>query len=343
VSDFALDPTTAPALVDSLRGHAVVILGDVMLDRYWWGNVSRLSPEAPVPVVEKQRSSAAPGGAANVAANVASLGGRPRLVGVVGADEAGGELSADLRRRDISDEHLVIASLRPTTVKTRIVAVSQHVVRVDEEDRSPVAQSVAARLAERTLALLAGAQALVISDYAKGTLGPELLQRVIRAARARHAQVVVDPKGHDYARYAGASLICPNRSEALAAARVSADEPDAVARAGHRLLESGIAETVLVTLGEAGMLLFERDGRPTAIAALARAVYDVTGAGDTVIAAVSLALAAGLSLEQAVRLANVAAGLAVEQVGTTAVTAAQLREALSSARALPEAPVASAG
>jgi D-beta-D-heptose 7-phosphate kinase/D-beta-D-heptose 1-phosphate adenosyltransferase len=294
-------------------------------------------------VVEKQRSSAAPGGAANVAANVASLGGRPRLVGVVGADEAGGELSADLRRRDISDEHLVIASLRPTTVKTRIVAVSQHVVRVDEEDRSPVAQSVAARLAERTLALLAGAQALVISDYAKGTLGPELLQRVIRAARARHVQVVVDPKGHDYARYAGASLICPNRSEALAAARVSADEPDAVARAGRRLLESGIAETVLVTLGEAGMLLFERDGRPTAIAALARAVYDVTGAGDTVIAAVSLAVAAGLSLEQAVRLANVAAGLAVEQVGTTAVTAAQLREALSGTRALPEAPVASAG
>jgi rfaE bifunctional protein kinase chain/domain len=343
VSDVGLDPTTAPALVDSFRGHTVVILGDVMLDRYWWGNVSRLSPEAPVPVVEKHRSSAAPGGAANVAANVASLGGRPLLVGVVGADEAGGELSADLQRRDISDEHLVIDSLRPTTVKTRIVAVSQHVVRVDEEDRSPVARSVAARLAERTLALLPGAQALVISDYAKGALSPELLQRVIRAARARHVWVVVDPKGHDYTRYAGASLICPNRGEALAAARVSADESEAVARAGRRLLESGTAESVLITLGEAGMLLFERDGRPTAISALARAVYDVTGAGDTVIAAVSLALAAGLSLEQAVRLANVAAGLAVEQVGTTAVTAAHLREALCGVRAIPEAPVAPTG
>jgi len=343
VSDITLDPTTAPVLVDALRGHTVVILGDVMLDRYWWGSVSRLSPEAPVPVVEKQRSSAAPGGAANVAANVASLGGRPLLVGVVGADEAAGELSANLRQHDISDEHLVIDSLRPTTVKTRIVAVSQHVVRVDEEDRSPLARSVAARLTERTLALLAGAQVLVISDYAKGALSPELLQRVIRAARARDIRIVVDPKGHDYSRYAGASLICPNRGEALAAARVSADEIDAVARAGRRLLEAGIAETVLITLGEAGMLLFERDGRPTAISALARAVYDVTGAGDTVIATVSLALAAGLGLERAVRLANVAAGLAVEQVGTTAVTTAQLREALSGARAVPEAPLAPTG
>jgi rfaE bifunctional protein kinase chain/domain len=330
-------------LVDAFHGHTVVILGDVMLDRYWWGNVSRLSPEAPVPVVEKQRSSAAPGGAANVAANIASLGGRPLLVGVVGVDEAGHELRADLSQRGISDEHLVIDAGRPTTVKTRIVAVSQHVVRVDEEDRRPVAESVAARLAERTLALLAGAQALVISDYAKGALSPELLQRVIRAARARNVWVVVDPKGHDYSRYAGASLICPNRGEALAAARVSPDEPEAVARAGRRLVESRTADMVLVTLGEAGMLLCERAGPPTAIPALARAVYDVTGAGDTVIATVSLALAAGLSLERAVRLANVAAGLAVEQVGTTAVTAAHLREALSGARAIPEAPVGPRG
>jgi D-beta-D-heptose 7-phosphate kinase/D-beta-D-heptose 1-phosphate adenosyltransferase len=329
--------------VDALAGHTVVILGDVMLDRYWWGNVGRLSPEAPVPVVEKQRSSAAPGGAANVAANVASLGGRPLLVGVVGADEAGRELRTDLGQRDIADEHLIVDAGRPTTVKTRIVAVSQHVVRVDEEDRRPVAPAVAARLADRTLALLAEAPTLVISDYAKGALSPELLQRVIRAARARHVRVVVDPKGHDYSRYAGATLICPNRSEALAAAHVGADEAEAVTRAGRRLLESGIAETVLVTLGEAGMLLFERDGRPTAIPALARAVYDVTGAGDTVIATVGLALAAGLALERAVRLANVAAGLAVEQVGTTAVTAAQLREASSGARATAEAPVAPAG
>lgn len=343
MSDAGLDPTAAPALVDAFRGHSVVILGDVMLDRYWWGNVSRLSPEAPVPVVEKQRSSVAPGGAANVAANVASLGGRPLLVGVIGADEAGRELSAELGRRDISAEHLVIDSRRPTTVKTRVVAVSQHVVRVDEEDRSPVAPPAAARLAERVVALLAGARALVISDYAKGVLSPELLQRVIHAARSRHVWVVVDPKGHDYSRYAGASLICPNRGEALAAARVSADEIEAMPRAGRRLLESGAADTVLVTLGEAGMLLVERDRPPTAIPALARAVYDVTGAGDTVIATLSLALAAGLSLEQAVCLANVAAGLAVEQVGTTAVTAAQLREALSGARAISEAPIAPTG
>lgn len=343
MSDSGLDPSTAPALVEAFRGHAVVIVGDVMLDRYWWGSVTRLSPEAPVPVVEKQRSSVAPGGAANVAANVASLGGLPLLVGVVGADEAGRELGAELRRRGIGAEHLVTDARRPTTVKTRIVAVSQHVVRVDEEDRSPVASALTARLAERAIALLDGARVLVVSDYAKGVLAPELLERVIRAARSRRVWVVVDPKGHDYARYAGASLICPNRGEALAAARVGADEADAVARAGRRLLESGVADAVLVTVGEAGMMLCERDRPPAAIPALARAVYDVTGAGDTVIAVVSLALAAGVALGQAVRLANVAAGLAVEQVGTTAVTAAQLREALSGARAIPEAPVAPTG
>jgi D-beta-D-heptose 7-phosphate kinase/D-beta-D-heptose 1-phosphate adenosyltransferase len=316
------------ALVDALRGHAAIIVGDIMLDRYWWGSAGRLSPEAPVPIVHKQRSSVAPGGAANVAANVASLGGTPLLMGVIGSDEAGRELRAELERRGIVHDHLLTEPRRPTTVKTRIVAVSQHVVRVDEEDRSPISAALATHLAERVTAVLPDAHVLIVSDYAKGVLGPDLLRRMIQAARARGCWVVVDPKGSDYSRYRGASLICPNRGEALIAAGFDATDTDSIACSGTRLLESGAADAVLITLGEAGMMLFERDRPPTPIPARARAVYDVTGAGDTVIATVGLGLAAGSPLDVVVGLANVAAGLAVEQVGTTAVTAAQLREAL---------------
>jgi D-beta-D-heptose 7-phosphate kinase/D-beta-D-heptose 1-phosphate adenosyltransferase len=333
--------SAAVALLDLLPGKVVLVLGDLMLDRYWWGSVSRLSPEAPVPVVHKHRATVMPGGAANVAANVASLGGRPVLVGVVGSDEAGRELRAELARRGIGDEHVLTDAGRPTTVKTRVVAHSQHVVRVDEEDRSPLPPVVSAQLADRVAGLLAGAAAVVVSDYAKGVLGSDLLRRVIRDARQRDRWVVVDPKGNDYTRYRGASLICPNRGEALAAAGLDPEAPDAVRLAGARLLDAGVADAVLVTLGEAGMMLFE-PGRPASvIPALARAVYDVTGAGDTVIAVVALALAAGAPLGTAIRLANVAAGLAVEQVGTAAVTSTQLREILL-ARRRRETPVAPA-
>lgn len=326
MADSGLDRSAA--VVARLAGHAVVIVGDVMLDRYWWGTVERLSPEAPVPVVHKRRATLAPGGAANVAANVASLGGTPLLVGVVGADDAGRELGRDLKERGISADHLVMDATRPTTVKTRVVAHSQHVVRVDEEERSPIAAPVSAQIAERVTALVGEARVLVVSDYAKGLLGAELLGRVIAAARSAGAHVVVDPKGVDCARYDGAHVICPNRGEALAAAAIPPDEPDAVRRAGARLLETVKVDAVLVTLGEAGMLLCERGRAPISIPALARAVYDVTGAGDTVIATLALALAAGADLPTGVRLANVAAGLAVEAVGTTAVTASQLRDAL---------------
>jgi D-beta-D-heptose 7-phosphate kinase/D-beta-D-heptose 1-phosphate adenosyltransferase len=306
-----------------------VVVGDLMLDRYWWGTVERLSPEAPVPVVHRRGASVAPGGAANVAVNVASLGGTPRLVGVVGGDDTGRELMAALKERGISPDGVVVDPARPTTVKTRVVAHSQHVVRIDEEDRRPIPDAVAARVVERLTALLDAAPVVAVSDYAKGLLTPGLLSRVMGGARAAGCPVLVDPKGTDYARYDGAHLLAPNRGEALVAAGLTADEPDGVERAAARLLDRVAVDAVLVTLGEAGMTLFERGKPPVRIAARARAVYDVTGAGDTVMAATALALAAGVSLETAVRLANVAAGLAVETVGTTAVTAERLRAALS--------------
>ena len=321
-------PDTVADLLERMRGLEVVIVGDVMLDRYWWGTVSRLSPEAPVPVVHRQRTTVAPGGAANVAANVHTLGGLPRLVGLVGRDAAAEELRQALAGHGIDPGGLVTDPERPTTVKTRIVAHSQHVVRVDEEDRRSISASVASALEARVVPLLRQGVTVVLSDYAKGCLGVDLLARLIAQARRQGCRIVVDPKGGDYDRYVGASVICPNRSEAFAATGLGADDADATARAGTRLLERVATDAVVITLGEAGLMLFERGRSPVSVVARARAVFDVTGAGDTVIATMALALAAGVSLESAARVANIAAGLAVERVGTTAVTADELRQAL---------------
>jgi rfaE bifunctional protein kinase chain/domain len=314
-------------LTEGFVGRRVLVLGDVMLDRYWWGVVSRISPEAPVPVVLKERESLAPGGAANVAANIASLGGVPLLVGVVGNDGAADDLRKILSERGVAVDHLVTDPRRPTTVKTRVVAHSQHVVRVDEEDPSELDQRRAGEVAALVAGQVAAVDLVLVSDYAKGLLSPSLLRPVIEGARRHGRRVVVDPKGSDYSRYDGAYLLSPNRAEALSAAAVPAGDGD-VRRAGMRLLEARAVDSVLVTQGAAGMTLFERGQEPVHVPALARSVFDVTGAGDTVAAVVALGVAAGGSLVDAVRLAAVAAGVAVEQVGTTAVTRTRLCEAL---------------
>jgi rfaE bifunctional protein kinase chain/domain len=313
---------------DVFAGCRILVLGDVMLDRYWWGNVSRISPEAPVPVVKKLRSTAVPGGAANVAVGIRSLGGSPTLIGVTGADEAGGELRRALQSRDVNPDHLIADPTRPTTVKTRVIAHSQHVVRVDEEETAPISFPLASQIMDRFLLLLESADLVVISDYAKGLLNPDLLRRAIAEARRANCRVLVDPKGLDYAVYDGAYLIAPNYMEALAAAHISPDQSDSVREAGQQLLARAAVEAVLITQGAAGMTLLERGQEPIHFPALARSVYDVTGAGDTVLATLSVALAREWPLRAAVQLANAAAGLAVEQVGTAAVEAQELWRAV---------------
>jgi rfaE bifunctional protein kinase chain/domain len=322
-----------PEIIDSFRGRKVIVLGDVMLDRYWFGTVNRISPEAPVPIVYKRTSAVAPGGAANVAANIVSLGGIPLLVGITGDDEAGRELREILEKRGISPEHILADPRRPTTVKTRIIAHSQHVVRVDEERTGFTGAALQARVYGILQSLLSEADLLVISDYAKGLISPSLVSRTIRSARGRGRRVVVDPKAVDYTRYNGAFLLTPNRAEALTAARVPGGQADGVVTAGGRLLGSVEIDAVLITQGEEGMTLFERGRDPVYFPAMARTVYDVTGAGDTVVATVSLALAAGVELPATVELANLAAGMAVERVGTTAVSADALRKAVRGERA----------
>lgn len=314
--------------VDRITGRLVLIIGDVMLDRYWWGTVSRISPEAPVPVVQKQRSTVAPGGAANVAANVASLGGQALLLGVIGRDDAGQELCQALELAGVSSEYLLTVPGRPTTVKTRIVAHSQHVVRVDEEETAPLSGRFAEQLLQGVHALLPTVDIVVISDYAKGLLTPLVLGEVIQSARKRGIPIVIDPKGRDYSRYNGATVVTPNQFEAILASGLEPDSQDVAENSGACLLSQLDLAAVLVTQGEAGMTLFERGRKPLHIMAGARTVYDVTGAGDTVLAALSLALAAGTDLPAAARLANLAAGMAVEQVGTVPIGKTALCRAL---------------
>ena len=313
-------------LVERFQNRKILVLGDVMVDQYWWGTVSRISPEAPVPVVHKQTSTIVPGGAANVAANIASLGGDPFLVGLMGDDLAAQHLRDALVRVGVSAEYLVSDSTRPTTVKTRVVAHAQHVVRVDDEDASPIGPDLAGRVIDHALTLLPEADVVVFSDYAKGLLTKGLLEPVIIAARESGRPVVIDPKGNNYSRYNGADLVCPNRLEALGASGL--DPSTDMQVVGEHLLRRLAIAAILITLGEGGMLLLEHNEQPVHLPAVARTVYDVTGAGDTVMASVGLALAAGANLRTAAWLANIAAGLAVEHVGTTAVTAAQLMQAL---------------
>lgn len=312
-----------PAELATFTGRRVLVLGDVILDRYIKGSVDRISPEAPVPVVRVRGQENRPGGAANVAANVASCGAVPELLAVVGDDEAAGLIAAELRARGIAPEGLVPVPGRPTTVKTRVIAHHQQVVRLDAEDDRPVPAAALAQVTAAALAALERSHALIVSDYAKGLLGPAVLGPVLAAARARALPVVVDPKRRDFALYAPATVLTPNLGEAARAAGIDSVEPTEIATA---LVERLDVDAVLVTLGEAGMLLRPRRGPWVPIRAEAREVFDVTGAGDTVAAVLGVALAAGLPLERAARWANAAAAVSVGRLGTAAVTRAELEE-----------------
>lgn len=318
-------------LVPALAGKSVLVFGDVMLDEYIWGEVRRISPEAPVPVVEARRRTYAPGGAANVAANVAMLGGQVCLASVIGRDYQGDCLRQELLQRGIDVSGLIVSPDRPTTTKTRIIAHNQQIVRVDAERRQPVSTEVEEALANWIETNLGRVDACIISDYGKGLVSARLAQVLIRAARQSDKPIIVDPKGTDYTKYRGATLVTPNVHEAERAANREVNgDGDLTQVAGQlrNILDDG---AVLITRGAEGMSLFMNGDAPINIPAVARQVFDVTGAGDTVIGTLALALAARANLEQAVRLANVAAGIVVGKVGTAAVTPGELVQAVQEA------------
>lgn len=307
----------------------VLVVGDVMLDQYMWGQVSRISPEAPVPIVEVDRVTFTPGGAANVACNVASLGGRAYLVGVVGDDEEGRYLRQFFADNGVLTEGLLTERERATTLKTRIIAHSQQIVRVDRERKEAISDPLSQLVLDHVCRVLADIHILVVSDYAKGLLTPALLRSVIASARREGKAVLVDPKGRDYSGYKGATAIMPNQQEAGQAVNGEITDESSLLSTGRTLLRQLECEAVLITRGEEGMSLFEKTGRITHLPTFSRTVYDVTGAGDTVVATLSLALAAGASFVESATLANHAAGIVVGKVGTATVTSGELERVLN--------------
>lgn len=314
-------------ILDRFSSVRVLVIGDVMLDRYWWGSVNRISPEAPVPVVRLERMSLAAGGAANVAANIAGLGATPVLIGAIGGDAESMLVPAVLEEAGVSAGHLIKLAARATTVKTRIVAHSQQVARVDQETDSPLDADGEAAVLEKFHDLIAGCNTVILSDYAKGLITENVITEVIAVASAKGIPVLVDPKGKDYSKYRGASLLTPNRREAADACSLEENTQQMVELAGNRLLNELDLDSVLITQGEDGMTLFRKGVPPYHLNTLARDVYDVTGAGDTVISSLAVALGAGADLAQAADMANAAAGIVVEQIGTTAIRLDALREA----------------
>lgn len=315
-------------ILDSFANIKILVIGDVMLDRYWWGSVSRISPEAPVPVVKMDNMTLAAGGAANVAANVAGLGAVPILVGIIGDDAEGALFPAVLKECGVSAEHIALISGRPTTVKTRLIAHSQQMARIDQETDKNLSENDENSVWQKLMPLIEETQATIVSDYAKGFLSDSLLRRVIDFANEKGKTVLVDPKGKDYSKYAKASLLTPNRREAADACGLEENSQQMVDLAGNKLIADHDLQSVLITQGEDGMTLFRKTNEPFHLNTLARDVYDVTGAGDTVIASLAVAIGAGADFETAANIANTAAGLVVEQVGTTAISIAELRKAL---------------
>ena len=310
-------------VVEQFSDQPILVVGDLMLDRFVWGRVERISPEAPVPVVEVVKETVHLGGAANVAYNLAVLRARPLLVGVVGSDEAGDRLVEELHRQEISSEGIVRDKGRSTTIKTRIIAHNQQVCRTDREDKTPLSQGTVDQMRSTFQTFLEQVQGMILSDYAKGALSAALVVDLIQEARQAKKFLAVDPKSDDFSVYRGASIVTPNKKEAVRASGVEIVDEASFIQAGQKLLEVIASDYLLITRGEEGMTLFEGKEH-SHIPTLAREVFDVSGAGDTVIASLTLAVAAGASIRDAAILANHAAGVAVGKLGTAAATGEEI-------------------
>ncbi len=321
--------SNAKTLIDRFKRLKTLVVGDVMLDHFIWGTVSRISPEAPVPIVQMVRESEMPGGAGNVAANMAALGADVYVVGIVGEDPTADRLSALFESAVIRTDSLVRTAERPTIMKTRIIAQHQQVVRLDRESRAELSTSLRDRLWAEIERLLPTMQAIVISDYNKGVITPTLIHRLIPLANKLGVPVTVDPKVENFPLYKKVTCVTPNTQEAMESGGVRAlrDEKD-VEALGQKLLNRIDAQSILITRGEHGMSLFEKKRPVFHIPTRAREVFDVTGAGDTVISTLTLAIAAGAPLRQAAELANFAAGIVVGKLGTASVSGSELLKAV---------------
>jgi len=315
------------AYVDRFSAARVLVVGDIVLDHYIWGKVSRISPEAPVPVVDVTRESLLLGGASNVVNNIHSLGGLVSVCGVIGQDAAGKQLLHLLQEQGIRTEGLIVDSARPTTIKTRVIAHSQQVVRFDRETKERIGRDTHHRIFDYVGKQLSeGLDAIVLSDYCKGVVTSGLVRDIVRLAKKHRVIVTVDPKVSHFGMYSGVTILTPNITEASIGANMEIDNEQSLLKAGKLLLKRLKCDAVLITRGEQGMSLFDHIGKVTHIPTVAREVFDVTGAGDTVISTLTLAMASGASMVDAARISNYAAGIVVGVVGTSIVKPEELKQ-----------------
>lgn len=326
MKNHSLDLTRLKRIISAFPKAKVMVVGDLILDEFIWGKVERISPEAPVPVVRLESESFMPGGASNVANNIRSLGGEVHLVGVVGEDARGETLQALLRAQGVHCEGIFTDKQRPTTQKTRVIAHHQQVVRIDRETVRPLAEHSLKSILEFVQERLRDVDALIIEDYGKGVIVPKLVKESVRLAKKYHKIIAVDPKETHFAYYRGVTTITPNHHEAGSAVGVSIKDNGSLEKAGALLLKKLACESVLITLGENGMALFQKGKPLIKIPTVARDVFDVSGAGDTVISAYTLARSAKATALEAAHISNCAAGIVVGKVGVAVTTPAELLE-----------------
>jgi len=302
----------------------ILVIGDLILDEFVWGEVSRISPEAPVPVVWVKSESFMPGGAANVANNIASLGAKVYISGVVGSDERAGILKEGLAEKGINIGGIITDDTRPTTLKTRVVAHHQQVVRIDREKVDSISAGILDKIIVYVKKIVDGMDAIVIEDYGKGVISARLLKEVLTIAKKKKKIITVDPKEEHFNYYKGVTAITPNHHEAAQATGIKVKDKASILKIGKALLKKLNCEGALVTLGEDGMQLFQKSGSVTHIPTVAQEVFDVSGAGDTVISAFTLALALGVDMKNAAYISNIAAGIVVGKVGIAVITQEEL-------------------
>jgi len=314
------------SVIGNFRKAKVLVVGDLILDEFIWGEVSRISPEAPVPVVWVKNESFMPGGASNVANNIRSLGGNALLCGLVGADERGAILRGELKHKGVDIEGILVDPSRPTTLKTRVVAHHQQVVRIDKETVEPVSDRVFAKLVGYFTRAIKDVDAVIIEDYGKGVITPRLLTKIVPIAKRYKKMILVDPKEEHFSYYKGVTVVTPNNHEAARAVGFEIKDNETLVKAGRKLLQKLQCQVALITLGENGMALFRKGAKMVHIPTVAQEVFDVSGAGDTVIASYALALAAGADPIDAAHIANCAAGIVVGKVGIAVVTPEELTD-----------------
>ncbi len=312
----------------NMRGKRIAVVGDLMLDRYIWGSVNRISPEAPVPVVDLEQEQSRLGGAANVAKNIKSLGGEPLLLGIIGNDNSGKQLLEIVKQSNLPIHGIITDDTRPTTVKTRVIAHNQHVVRIDRENKSYISHTIQVKIIEVLKNEISEIDGIIIEDYNKGVIVKDLIHKLIDIAFKYNKTITVDPKFNNFFEYKNVTVFKPNRKETEEVMGIRLKEEKDVINAGKTLLERLQAKNVLLTRGEQGMSLFESNGNISHVPTKALNVADVSGAGDTVIATLTMSLTSGASIKEAASLANFAGGVVCGYVGIVPIDPNELRQSV---------------